>query len=51
MPKQNILITGSQGFIGKNLIRELNKQNAVNIFELLERMAESIRKELDKKPP
>ena len=33
MPKQNILITGSQGFIGKNLIRELNKQNAVNIFE------------------
>ena len=33
MPKQNILITGSQGFIGKNLIRELNKQDAVNIFE------------------
>jgi UDP-glucose 4-epimerase len=33
MPKKNILVTGSQGFIGKNLIRELNKQDAVNIFE------------------
>src|SRR5690606_37614846 len=29
----NILITGSGGFIGKNLIEELKKHNNYNIFE------------------